>query len=278
MCSSKSDDKLARKSRVGPPLAVLAAALVMTVSVANIPSHVFAKDEDPYSSWYFTAEEITAAYQYQQNYGERLRAPLRATECAFRDGDFPTYYRGVRSTLPCRFVTELTRHLRQMIEVGAARYLFPLDADHAHLGVPKSAWNNKYKDLPPEEIFPALVRDPDLVALYHTAEHLRITDRKTGAMSPDAKAWQEKRNVLGYFDGRPITILPPHHNGQGASMPEEYYSYSGFTFLASPRGELFLSLGTTMVTFDVAFDADHNEEIVFPNLTDGENLLTRTSR
>jgi hypothetical protein len=278
MCSSKNH-KPARTSRLGSPLAILAAALVvMTVSVTNIPSGGFAKDEDPDSSWYFTSEEITAAYQYQQNYGERLRAPLRATECAFRDGDFPTYYRGARSTLPCRFVTEVTRHLKQMIEVGAARYLFPLDADHAHLGVPKSAWNNKYKNLPPEEIFPALVRDPGLVALYHTAEHLRITDRKTGAVSADAKAWQEKRNVLGYFDGRPIKILPPHHNGQGASMPEEYYSYSDFTFLASPRGELFLSLGTTMVTFDVAFEADHNEEIAFPNLTDGEKVLTRTSR
>ena len=59
-------------------------------------------------------------------------------------------------------------------------------------------------------------------------------------------------------------------------MPEEYCSYSGFTFLASPRGELFLSMGTTMVTFDPAFDVHHNEEIA--NLTDGEKLLTRTNR
>ena len=48
-----------------------------------------------------------------------------------------------------------------------------------------------------------MVRDPGLVALYHTAEHLRVTDRKTGALNSDAKKWQDKRNVIGYFDGRP---------------------------------------------------------------------------
>ena len=105
-----------------------------------------------------------------------------------------------------------------------------------------------------------------------------MTDRKTGALNTDAKKWQDKRNVIGYFDGRPIKILPAQQNGQGASMPEEYYSYSGFTFLASPRGELFLALGTNMVTFDVAFDADHNEEITFLNVGDDEKRLTRTSR
>lgn len=123
--------------------------------------------------------------------------------------------------------------------------------------VPRIAWNKKYQHLPPEEIFSAILRDPGLVALYHTAEHLRITDRKTGVVDPEAKAWQEKRNVLGFFDGRPIQILTPQPNGQGVSMPVAYYSYSGFTFLASPRDELFLALERKIITFDVAFDGDY---------------------
>jgi len=235
-------------------------------------------EDDAYSRWYFTADEVEAAYQYQQNYGERLRAPLRAGECVFRNVEFSANYRGTKIAVPCRFVTQVTRHLKEMLDGGAAKFLFPLDADHAHLGVPKEAWNQKYKDLPVEQLFAALVRDPGLVALYHTAEHLRVTDRKTGALNSDAKKWQDKRNVIGYFDGRPNKILPAQPNGQGASMPEEYYSYSGFTFLASPRGELFLSLGTSMVTFDVAFDADHNEEGTFSNLGDEEKSLVRTRR
>lgn len=270
-------DRRGCQSRI-PRMAAICAAAAIGVSTVSLSRSAIAKDDDPYSSWYFTAEEITAAYQYQQNYGERLRAPLRAMACAFRDGDFGTSYRGVHFPVPCRFVTEVTRHLKEMMDSGAARYLFPLDADHAHLGVPKEAWNNKYKDLPPEEIFSALVRDPGLVALYHTAEHLRITDRRNGTVNAGAKAWQEKRNVLGYFDGRPIKILAPYANGQGASMPEDYYSYSGFTFLASPRGELFLTRDLNVITFDIAFDADHFETVEEQNRYYGEKNLTRTGR
>ena len=106
-------------------------------------------------------------------------------------------YRGDRIPGPCRFIREVTRHLAAMMDVGAAKYLFPLDADHAHLGVPKKKWETKYRHLSPEEIFPALVRDPDLVALYHTAEHLRISERRTGMVNTAAKSWQEQRNVVG---------------------------------------------------------------------------------
>ena len=98
----------------------------------------------------------------------------------------------------------------------------------------KKRGTRSIKIFPLEQLFAALVRDPGLVALYHTAEHLRVTDRKTGALNSDAKKWQDKRNVIGYFDGRPNKILPAQPNGQGASMPEEYYSYSGFTFPRQP--------------------------------------------
>ena len=216
-----------------------------------------AADDDRYSSWFFTAEEVTAAYQYQQNYGERLRYPLRASNCLFHaSGEFATSYRRHPLAVSCRFVLEVTRHLKEMLDAGAAKYLFPLDADHGHLAVPLELWDSKYKSLSVDQVFPAILREPGLVALYHTAEHLRITDRKTGAVNAEAKAWQEKRNVLGYFDGRPIQILSPDPKGAGVAMPENYYSYGGFNFLASPRGEIYLSAGTNMITFDIAFDSN----------------------
>jgi len=43
-------------------------------------------------------------------------------------------------------------------------------------------------------------------------------------------------------------------------MPEEYYSYGGFSFLASPRGELYLASGASMITFDIAFDSGDVED------------------
>lgn len=248
------------------------AALLMLASGTDAR----ADSEERHEGWYFTAEELGAAYLYQESYGQRLRNPVNAGGCSFHGGEFAARQGKSNFMVSCRFIEEVIRHLKEMIDSGAAKFLFPLDADHAHLGVPMAAWKNKYQHLPPDAVVPALLKDPGLVALYHTAEHLRVTDRKTGTPNPEAKAWLDKRNVLGYFDGRPITILPPHPNGQGVSMPEGYYSYSGFTFLASPRGELYLSLGTKIVPFDLALDATHFDELT--DATFGNARLTRNDR
>jgi hypothetical protein len=237
---------------------VSSGALAMFLVFAGAGAH--ADNEERYDGWYFTAEEVGAAYLYQESYGERLRDPLKAGGCLFRGGEFAVRQGSAHFMVSCRFVEEVTRHLKEMIDTGAAKFLFPLDADHAHLGVPLAAWKKKYQHLPPDEVVPALLRDPGLVALYHTAEHLRVTDRRTGAVDPAAKAWLAKRNVLGYFDRRPIEILSPHPDGQGVSMPEDYYAYSGFSFLASPKGELYLSAGTRIVPFDLAIDATHADD------------------
>jgi len=165
-------------------LAIIVGAICL---LSNAPNSAAVDDDDRYSSWFFTSEEVAAAYQYQQNYGERLRFPLRAGPCLFRGGEFSTSYRRNPSVVSCRFVLEVTRHLKEMLDAGAAKFLFPLDADHAHLGVPMEVWNNKYKNLPLEQVFPAILREPGLVALYHTAEHLRVTDRKTGGSTRKPK-------------------------------------------------------------------------------------------
>jgi len=49
-----------------------------------------------------------------------------------------------------------------------------------------------------------LLREPTLVALYHTAEHPEFSAAKTGENNEAVKGWKEKHNVLGFFDGRPI--------------------------------------------------------------------------
>ena len=87
-------------------------------------------------SWYFSAAEIGAAYQYQETYGGRMRNPLPAFGCMTGKAVFAATYRGVPVQVSCPFVNEVTRHLKDMFDIGAARYLFPLDADHAHLAVP----------------------------------------------------------------------------------------------------------------------------------------------
>src|SRR6266481_219406 len=228
----------------------------------------------PYDSWYFTAEEVEAAHQYQENYGERMRNPLPARDCLLGQNEFTATYKQTEFLIPCRFVMETTRHLKEMLAVGAAKYLFPLDADHAHLGIPAELWASKYSKLPSEQIWFALLRETKLIALYHTAEHLEISDPKTGKVNDEARAWKEKRNVLGFFDGRPIEILPPHPAGHGVGMPLGYNSYGGFNFLENPRGELFLFLNNKVVTFDLSLDM--GDEAEWPNVD--RRLIRANSR
>lgn len=237
-----------------------------------------ARANDPRDPWFFTAKEVQAAYQYQENYGGRIRYPLRLEACFLGREEFVLSHGGAEFTVPCHFIAETTRHLQEMLNAGAARYLFPLDADHAHLGVPTALWESKYRHLRAEQILGALLREPKLVALYHTAEHLEIRDSKQGAIDPQTQAWMEKRNVLGFFDERPIQILPPDPKGYSVAMPEEYETYGGFNFLASPAGALFVFVGNRVITFDISFDTDRNESRGAAIQSGAEKKLLRTSR
>jgi hypothetical protein len=246
MCFSQCYKKitgwsLARLTQIMPSRLFAAATILLILDVKALSA---SRDDH----WYFTAEEVEAAYQYQENYGGRIRHPLGGKECLLGRKEFVATYMGKEFFVPCRFITETTRHLKEMLSIGAAKYLFPLDADHAHLGVPAEVWAKKYSQLPSDQILFALLREPTLVALYHTAEHLEISDRKTGRVNEEAKAWREKRNVLGFFDGRPVQVLPPHPMGFGVGMPPGYESYGGFNFLASHRGELFLLKATGLAS------------------------------
>ncbi len=225
------------------------ALIILTVTFANAETDRY---RDP---WFFTAEEIKAAYRYQANFGERIHNPLRARNCLFGKKDFVASFRKKEFRLSCRFITETIRHVKEMIAAGAARYLFPLDLNHAHLALPIELWQKKYRKLPAEQIFPAFLEEPGLVALYHAAEHLTVLSPEAGKTDPGIKAWKEKRNVLGFYDGSSIKILPPHPSGAGVGVPNTHESYGGFTFLASPRGDLSTFVGRQAHVFDIALDS-----------------------
>ena len=249
---------------------IFAAAANLLVATAAIGDGIFNK-------WFFTAENMEAAYRYQEDNGERIRNPLRAKECLFGSAEFVASYRRGEFKVPCRFITETIRHLKEMIVAGAARYLFPLDANHGHLGIPAATWE-KYKHLPPDRVMQKILQDPSLIVLYHTAEHLQIPEPRDDGLRSDVKSWVEKRNVVGFFDGRPNQILPPDPRGFGVAMPEGYWPYSGFEFLASPMGELFVFVANKTITFDIALEDDHNEAWGFSRSADSGSKLIQTSR
>jgi hypothetical protein len=208
----------------------------------------FAKDD----RWFFTATEIADAYRYQQQFGARLRSPLEPEICFRGKKDFGASYQGRSFSVPCRFVDETIRQLRELLESGAAKYLFPLDVDFADLAVPADVYASKYKQLPREEILPALLREPMLVAIYHTAVHLNPVGDKGAGMS----VWGKKRTVAGFYDGRPNQILSARSDGGVDCEPEGLVRLGSFTMMGHFLGELTFVANDTVVTFDLSFDKD----------------------
>ena len=233
----------------------LALRIVVIVSVLNSVGLVLGID----SGWYFTPVEIENAYRYQEQFGSRLRHALKPHGCYYGNSEFVASFQGKQFHAPCRFITETTRHLKQMLENGAARYLFPLDADHAHLAVPTELWAETYSKLSVGEVLPALLREPKLIALYHTAEHLTIAD-PTNVAAKDATAkWRAKRNVLGFFDGSAVKILPSPADGMAHALLEHYENVGTVYFLAHRLGEIVFSANAKAVTFDISFDEDSSD-------------------
>ena len=229
--------------------------IIVTVMVLSMSGPALGMD----GGWFFTSTEIDAAYRYQELFGSRLRRPLKTSACSYGKSEFVAHFQSKEFAAPCRFISEVTRHLKQILENGAARYLFSLDADHAHLAVPTELWEEKYRKLSITEILAELLREPKLVALYHTAEHLAVAERENSANNAPAKEWLAKRNVLGFFDGRPIKILTPFADGKAHDRPEDYETVGSVYFLAHRLGEVTFSANAKALSFDISFDEDSSE-------------------
>jgi hypothetical protein len=230
-------------------------AIFVTVMILNMSGPALGMD----GVWFFTSTEIDAAYRYQEQFGSRLRRPLKTSACSYGKSEFVAHFQGKEFAAPCSFISEVTRHLKEILENGAARYLFSLDADHAHLAVPTQLWDEKYRKLSIDEVLPELLREPKLVALYHTAEHLAVADRENGAENSPAKEWLAKRNVLGFFDGRPIKILTPFADGKAHDRPEDYETVGSVYFLGHRLGEVTFFANAKALSFDISFDEDSSE-------------------
>jgi hypothetical protein len=206
--------------------------------------------------WNFTSSEIEVAYRYQTEFGRRLSHPLKPAGCFHGQTEFGASFQGKSFLAPCRFITETLRHLKEVLRLGATRYLFPLDTDHAHLVVPMDVWKKKYSRMPLDNVLPVLLGEPALAAVYHAAEHLTVQNLRTGDINLQAKSWKEKRNALGFYDGRALQILAPRADGLGRSDPAGYREVTTFNFLAHRLGELVFSSSGQAFTIDISFDDD----------------------
>ena len=209
----------------------------------------FAQDD----RWFFTASEMDSSYRYQQQFGARLRNPLEPQICFQGKMNFFASYQDRGFVAPCQFVRETIRQLRDLLESRTARYLFPLDVDSADLALPADVYASKYKELPREEMLPALLREPTLVAIYHTAVHL---DTAVGDQGSVTSVWGNKRTVAGFYDGRPNRVLSPRSGEEDDSELKGLVGLGSFNMMGHFLGELTFVANGTVMTFDLSFDND----------------------
>ncbi|MDO8523437.1 MAG: hypothetical protein Q7S12_04135 [bacterium] len=208
--------------------------------------------------WYYSASEISAVYRYQYDYGRRLKNPV---SCDVSGGNCTANFKGKKIGVPEKFLNEVKRHIVEMLKTGAARYVFELDAGHGHFALPKDTLEHyweKYDDR--VELLEAVLRDQNLSVLYHTAEHLKVTENDPA----DVKDWQAKRNVLAGFDGSQIKILEPTKNGVGRGVESPLNSFGGMNFSVHKNGNLFLYVKSEdgrmyALSLDISFDDNFSD-------------------
>lgn len=202
------------------------------------------------------AEMATAATSvHQAQLDNRLSWALKPVACFSGEKEFVASVQGRRFLAPCRFITETTQHVNEIVASEGSKQTFALDVDHAHLAVTAEIWDEKYRELLPEEILPVVLRDTSLVAIYHSACHCPIADRKSAGTT--ALELNEKRHFLGFYDGRAMANLPYRKPGSEQTHGQYYRPFAWFSIAAHKSGELVLSAKGKSVAIDIFFDDDH---------------------
>jgi hypothetical protein len=204
----------------------------------------------------FTANQTETASAYRDQFGQPLARHLEAVDCFSGRTEFVASFHGKTFLAPCRFITETTRHLKEIWESEGGNSLSRLYADHGHLAVTSELWEKKYRTLPNDQILPVMLRDPSLVAIYHGTCSLPIVERKTAGGTPKAKEWDKKRSVLGFYDGRAMENLPSLKPGAGLDQPQHYKLFTWFYISPHPFGEFVFAVKGKSMAFDISFDDD----------------------
>jgi hypothetical protein len=203
-----------------------------------------------------TANQNEIDSRYRQQFGQPLSAHLKAVDCFSGRTEFVASVHGKTFLAPCRFITETTRHLKEISASEGGNSVSRLYADHGHLAVTSELWEQKYRKLPNDQILPVMLRDPSLVAIYHAACSLPIVERKTAEGTPKAKEWDKKRSVLGFYDGRAMENLPSLKHGAALDQAQHYELFTWFYISPRPFGERAFSAKGTSMAFDISFEDD----------------------
>ena len=150
-------------------------------------------------SWYYTLEQVDQLYEKHYNRESKLENAVY-----FKDGIFFAYVdvdEKITIEVPPSFLANIMIHLIEGLEKGWFRYIFWPDLNHGHVFISEEL-KIKYNKLDWKDYFNSSLNDKKLGILYHAAEHFCNLD-------PANKGYIKTRNIIGWFDGRPVELTAP---------------------------------------------------------------------
>lgn len=196
--------------------------------------------------WFYAFEEMQDIYEREYR-GERILKNIVRK----KDGKWIGSSQEKEFVVPAEFIEKSLLHLRQLIEQRTAKFIFRLDAFHGHFFVPMPA-GEKYKKLQGVEEALEFVQDEHAGVLFHNSEHF-----KANPDSPEEAEIFSRRNVIGWYDGRPLTILPLPQDTKrtAADVPDDSVEIGlDFKFAAHERGQFKIIADGKEIRLDISFD------------------------
>ncbi len=196
--------------------------------------------------WFYTTEEM------QKVYAEEYKGEKILKNIFQKSGDgYAGLVGGKELFVSEDFFKKFLEHLREMLEKKAAKFLFRLDAFHGHFFVPENVAKTEYNTMGMYSDAVLLVKDARLGVLYHNSEHLKLdnNDHETTAL-------HAKRNVVGFWDGRPLEYLPlPERKRTAHDIPEGNSAVGPFlVFAANKDGNFSVMANNKEIRLDISFD------------------------
>jgi len=225
------------------------------------------RDRNP---WWYSYIDVDRLYKKHYDRESQLKDAIY-----FKDGTFfvkisagPEH---IILEISPSFLVGVMDHLRDGLEKEWFRYIFWPDLNHGHLFLPEEI-REKYIKLRWKDYYRLAFSDRKLGILYHAAEHFCHSD-------PANTRFIKTRNILGWFDGRPIELTaakpddnPERIKANNADIPEGHGIIWPIEVSASRKGlfRIFDRVHNRFVRLDVSFATIYG---IYDSTTEEERTL-----
>lgn len=170
--------------------------------------------------------------------------------------------RGGNVPLPEGFVRAVIGHVEEAFAASYVDALIFPDMGHSHFLIPEKLWEEKFEAYPVSEfnkLYEAMMSEPRLQVLYHTAEQLK-TREEDGRLVADPRTQfrYKTRNIVGGNPGPLRVEQNPQSTANTVNGVDGYRWWGGgFNISASKDGCFAASVGGRTVRFDLSlFDLE----------------------